>query len=461
MPTLPTLLLISPPVLSASSWNWWSSGVGSKPHLASLAGHVRDLANVRYLQLDLSVGDLADVPPVERLDALDAHLTADVGLVGISCWTSLHYLGAAAVARRIRELAPDLPIVVGGHHATAVPGDFTSDGLADWVVRGDGEVALRALCKEWPSRPDAPRVLQGEAVDPSGLAPVDWETLAIERQEGAAIWVAMSRGCPFRCAFCMEPQRGPSWSAYPVEMALQILERLARDAAPRVVCFSDPLFGADRRWTAQLLAGIEERALPMMFWAETRADLMTPELLDGFARCRFKLDFGLDTGSLAMVRQMHKSPQPERYLARSREMLRYADAIGLHHDLYLLFNHPGETPETVQETLRFVDSLDPGHPAPLSGWISGQTFFIVPGTAVYAQMDALGRDVGAEIRHPGWWREPGDHYALATDVLPSREWRGREDQLRSFHGWQARMNYMWMTRYPSEVHKFRATFHGV
>lgn len=109
-----TLLLVAPPVLYAK--NWWGNRIANKPHLASLAGYVRDLADVRILELDLTnVDDSA-----AQLLLLDEQLREPVSLVGISCWTSMHYLGTLAVAERVRSLAPDIPIVVGGHHPTAM-----------------------------------------------------------------------------------------------------------------------------------------------------------------------------------------------------------------------------------------------------------------------------------------------------------------------------------------------------
>src|SRR5262245_21047539 len=157
----PTILLVAPPVLCAATW--WSPRMASKPHLHSLAGFIRDLADVRMLELDLETGP----PPGEidrQLITIDeplANALENVGLVGISCWTSLHYLGAVAVARKIRGLYPDLPIVVGGHHPTAMPSDFVDrECLFDFVVCGDGEHALRSLCEERPKRPPRAEVVR-------------------------------------------------------------------------------------------------------------------------------------------------------------------------------------------------------------------------------------------------------------------------------------------------------------
>ena len=179
----------------------------------------------------------------------------------------------------------------------------------------------------------------------------------------------------------------------------------------------------------------------------------------GFAEAGFKLDFGLDTGSLAMATRMEKSPRPARYLERSAEMLRAADAAGLHHGVYLLFNYPGETPDTAAETRAYIERLGEER-GPTAGWLAAQTFFILPGTESYAKRAIYAEQLGTEIHVPDWWRHPGDHYAMATRVLPSREYRGREAELASFAPWAEAVNADWSVRYQeSGVRRFGARTH--
>ena len=446
----PTLLLITPPVLCAK--RWWGNRIANKPHIASLAGYVRDLANVRILELDL-----ANVDGASELLRLDEELCDGVSLVGISCWTSMHYLGTLAVAEKVRQLAPDIPIVVGGHHPTASPWDFTHADC-DWIVRGDGEHVLRKLCTEWPRRPPEMQVISGGLFDQSDPNVVDWDHYGRPVKE-RALWVGTSRGCSFQCRFCVEPQRGATYSRYSVNDTLDILERLVQLNEPEVIAFSDPLFGASRQWITAFLEALERRSLPVMFWAETRADLLTPELLESFKRCRFMLDFGLDTASRTMIDRMEKSADPDRYLVRSRDILEHADRIGLLHGIYLIFNFPGETPETALETQSFIESLG-NEKSARSGWLSAQTFFILPGTHAFERMAENAACYGTEIRHPNWWKEVGDHYGLATDVLPSTAWIGREDELSSFELWNRKINTAWIARYPDEVREFRDMFFG-
>jgi radical SAM superfamily enzyme YgiQ (UPF0313 family) len=369
----------------------------------------------------------------------------------------MHYLGTVAVARRVRALAPDVPIAVGGHHATARPEDFDRE-TCDFLVRHDGERPLRRLCEEWPARPEAMRVLEGGTFDQSNPEDVDWEHYGRPGERARSLWVGTSRGCAFKCHFCVEPDRGASYSRYSASATLDILERLVASHAPSVIAFSDPLFGANRRWLEEFLDGIERRALPLMFWCETRIDLMTRELLERFKRCRFMVDFGLDTASETMVARMEKAARPRHYLELAREMFEHASAIGLHHGIYIVFNFPGETPETMLETQAWLETLGGGG-GPMAGWLSCQTFFILPGTSSWFRMEENARLYGTVIACPEWWKVDSDHRTLATAVVPSAEWYGREEDLWSFQRWNYELNAAWSARYTREVLAFRNQFY--
>jgi radical SAM superfamily enzyme YgiQ (UPF0313 family) len=182
--------------------------------------------------------------------------------------------------------------------------------------------------------------------------------------------------------------------------------------------------------------------------------------LDRLRACRFKVDFGLDTGSETMARRMVKSPVPASYLRRAREIIAHANAIELCHDTYVLFNFPGETPETARETMDFVESLAAGS-GHTSGWVSSQSFFILPGTESYRRMDEYRVAFGTEIRHPAWWRETEDHNRLATDVLPSHAYRGREHELGDFKTWQNTVNAARAGRYSRASATFIKGFYGL
>jgi radical SAM superfamily enzyme YgiQ (UPF0313 family) len=303
-------------------------------------------------------------------------------------------------------------------------------------------------------------IVAGGVFEQSNPEHIDWARYGHVPARDRTVWVGTSRGCAFQCRFCVEPERGAVYSRYGVTAQLDILERLADTHEPEVIAFSDPLFGSSRRWLDAFLTGLEARALPLKFWAETRVDLVSRELLERFHRCRFMLDFGLDTGSATMVERMQKAANPERYLARAREHLAQANAIGLNHGIYIIFNFPGETPETVRETMAFLEGIG-DHGGSMSGTASCGTFFILPGTQSWYQMAENQRRYGTVIRNPRWWTEAGPHphHTLATDVLPSAAWLGREDELRAYLAWNGVLNADWVARFTPQTHAFRREFY--
>lgn len=451
-----TLLLISPPVLYDP--RLWPA-IPCKPHIHSLAGFVRDVADVRVVELDVAMGAPQSLEGVDTfLEDLDEHIdVSDVDLVGISCWTSFHYLGTVAVAGAVRRKAPHLPIAVGGHHVTAVPTDFTDvDDLFDFVVQGDGEHALADLCESRPTRPARPRVVQGKPFEMLDPNTIDWAMYPWQDETNKLLWLNLSRGCPFACNFCMGRTRT---SVYDVDVALDLLERLSLSHAPSRICLSDPMFGADSHWTEAFLTGLKDRGLNTRFWAETRADVLSTSLLQRLHESGFWVDFGLDTGSAQMVTRLGKSRSGEKYLKHARQILRHADAIGMPHLIYLLFNYPGETPETMQATMDFVGRLV-DETGPVSGMVASQNFYILPGTQVVRELDTAEAQFGTRVAHPIWWTEPRNHHELATENLPSREFEGHENKLDQWKVWQKALNTRWSPRRPKEVNSLYLRMFG-
>ena len=131
---------------------------------------------------------------------------------------------AGARARRCAQLAPGVPIVVGGHTAAAYPGPFL-DGCVDAVVLDDGERAMPRIARcararrlaRRRARPRAPRSDRRGGHDRCRSRDVRRSTTCRCRRD--ATWrrwrrqyaclahrpawlIETARGCPFRCSFC-------------------------------------------------------------------------------------------------------------------------------------------------------------------------------------------------------------------------------------------------------------------
>ena len=68
--------------------------------------------------------------------------------IGINCYTSFQYLYTDSIAKIIKNEFPNMNIIVGGYHPSAVPEDFTyKDSPFDMVVKGEADALMLDLFK--------------------------------------------------------------------------------------------------------------------------------------------------------------------------------------------------------------------------------------------------------------------------------------------------------------------------
>ena len=174
-----------------------------------------------------------------------------------------------ALAAFLKERFPNVPLITGGYHATALPDEVVFEGSPfDAVLLGEGERPLVQIVQGvyWAverSNNNAMVLIWCRNLD--DLPSYAWDLLdrywPRAKDLGAKFQVYLSRGCPYHCTFCMERSKsGYQWRAYSAERAVDELRRLAArtDLSHWVVNLADPLFGFRRKWRRQVLEGIIE-----------------------------------------------------------------------------------------------------------------------------------------------------------------------------------------------------------
>ena len=123
------MVLISPGIIK------WTDMDFGLPHLVSIGGYLREHLGVGVQILDLNY-EGGDQQKLERtLENLGPFL-----VIGISCYSSFDYMRVMALARFIKDRFGKVPVVGGGYHASALPGDLVFPGSPfDAVVVGEGE----------------------------------------------------------------------------------------------------------------------------------------------------------------------------------------------------------------------------------------------------------------------------------------------------------------------------------
>jgi radical SAM superfamily enzyme YgiQ (UPF0313 family)/protein-L-isoaspartate O-methyltransferase len=413
----PALLLISPGIIK------WTDVDFGLPHLVALGGWVRETLGVRVEILDLGYEACDQRELLRRLEALGPFLA-----IGVSCYSSFDYRRVVALARFLERAFPGVPLLAGGYHASAVPQDLLPPHAPfGAVVVGEGERPLQRILEDiLGGSPPEGEILGPEPI-PSldALPPYAWELLdrywPRADRLGRKLQIHLSRGCPYRCAFCMERAKGEaSWRAFSPARALDELERLAArvELAPWMVNIADPLFGFQRRWRREVLEGVVQRGLrPRQFWTLTRADDLGAEDVALLARGRFSIGIGLESGSPDLLRVIGKTHQPERYLEAMLRLAGLAREHGLSWAANVIVGHPGETPASMETTARFVQRLYLEAPE-TCGWLSIDPFRLYPGSGVHGELERYAAEHGAVFHAPAWWRGWYDHAFRAEWVDP-------------------------------------------
>jgi len=416
----PAVLLISPGIVQVTDTDF------GLPHLVALGGYVRERTGARVELLDLGYegGDHAHL--LRTITELGPLL-----VVGLACYSSFDYRRVMALARFLREALPDVPLVTGGYHASARPGDMVFDGSPfDAVILGEGERPMAAVVEALLGGAPMPRgILAADLVeDLDTLPPYAWDLLKRywprATRLGRKLQIYLSRGCPYRCTFCMERAKsGYRWRAYSPERAVDELERLASftDLKSWIINIADPLFGLQRSWRRGVLEEIARRDLvPRQFWTLTRSDDLDDEDMALLARARFAIGIGLESGSPEMLRRMQKGNTPERYLAAVENLARRSHDHGLTWAVNVIVGHPGETPKSLQETHAFVTRLFSFAPT-TRGWLSVDPFRLYPGSAVAEDLPGWSERTGARFHAPRWWTRWADEGFWAQYIDPGHE----------------------------------------
>ena len=297
--------------------------------------------------------------------------------VGITCKT-LSLKNAGMVAALLKATRPDLPIIVGGNHVTARPLESLAEfPEVDYVVVGEGERTLPDLLLGCEYRADPARV-DGIAYRSSDgpvctrprrriawlddLPPPAYDMLPelkthywplfnnVDRYP--ALSVLNSRGCHGKCKFCDRGTFGNRVTRHSPEYVVTLLKYLRDEHGIRYFVFDDDNFASNRDYLWELTGLMRGEGFP--FTCESRVDMVNPEMLGWLKRagCR-RIMYGIESGCQRMLDAMGKGIN----LHQIRSAVAATKAAGIKTFGYFMLGFPGETEDSMWETVEFIREL--------------------------------------------------------------------------------------------------------
>lgn len=353
--------------------------------LAYLAGPLT-AAGHRLSVLDLCFATDAENSVAEALREFrpDALVISIRNIDNVTFPLSRSYLDGI---RRIVDLCRgQAPVIVGGSGFSLMPVEALALLDADYGVVGEGEEVLPLLLERIAAgvlSAGLPGVLsRGDTgfIPPKMVERIgapDRSLFAVERyhREGGMANVQTKRGCPFSCCYCTYPLlEGSRTRLRPIPEIVAELRELVEKYGVSYVYFVDDIFNYPPDFAESLCRAIVAERLPINWSAFINPDFMPPSLMEVMreAGCD-ALEFGTDSGSAAMLKNLGKSFTVDAVRSSSR----LCSEFGMDFAHYLLFGGPGETRETVMESFALMDEVSPTAVIAMTG------IRVFPGTAIH------------------------------------------------------------------------------
>jgi len=341
---------------------------------------------------------------------------------------------------RLCKEAADCMVIFVGPHASALPEETLTlaDGAVDVVAIGEYDYTIRDIVLNSHRLGEVPGICwrDGEA-GPQRTAPREpiedldalpfpaWHHLNLMQYfDGGKLYpyidIISGRGCPNGCTFCLWPQVMHGYR-YRFRSPENVVDEIQRDIhlCPEVLrggefFFEDDTFTVNQQRAITICEEILRRSLKITISVNARVDSADLEMFKAMKRagCR-ELLVGFESGNQQILDRVRKGITVEQ----SRRFMELARQAGLDVHGCFVFGLPGETMETIQQTMDFALGLGL-HTVQFSGAVP------FPGTRYYQHCEEEGwlvasswKDWLAEGEQAGVVRYPGMSQQVINEAV--------------------------------------------
>ncbi len=297
---------------------------------------------------------------------------------------------ASGILGALRESAPGARVIAGGAAFGVAPASLFEELGVDYAVAGDGERATVAIMDSLAAgrapgaipgvvRRDGGRIALTPAGggatlrtsrDDSPGTPLDgsldtsldslpathmhrWLDLRAYERRGGTVPIQTKRGCVFKCVYCTYLNvEGWGYRLRDPEAVVDEMAELVREARVRNFEFVDSTFNSPPRHAAAVCEAIVRRGLEVKLDTTNFTPASVPPyLLEPMRRAGFRwLGITAESASDSVLEKLGKGFDAERVHRVAEDVER----AGMGVLWIFLVGGPGETRETLAETLRFA-----------------------------------------------------------------------------------------------------------
>lgn len=300
-------------------------------------------------------------------------------IIGFSCLTPV-MTNVQRLVNEIRSFSNSL-IILGNIHPTIFAEEVLRGGIADIVVRAEGEITVLELIREIKKKgclhnikgisfreqnsifhnTDRPLI-----EDLDTLPYPAWHLFELGYYKEAPMLnidnepilpIAGSRGCPYRCMFCAQDKIYPMPRYRRAKEIIKELEYMHNRFKVRNFGFIDANFPFSIDFGLQfcnelISSGLQKK---IRWVTEIRVDLVNEELLIMMKKAGiYLIMFGIETGNKEILDNSGK----RTLLEQAKKIIKITRKLKIYTLGFFMLGLPGETKETCHETIRFAKELN-------------------------------------------------------------------------------------------------------
>ncbi|MDP6589721.1 MAG: radical SAM protein [Alphaproteobacteria bacterium] len=356
-----------------------------------------------------------------------ARVPAEASLLGISVVFTHEWPAVVQLIDALKATRPDLPVVIGGEHVTAMPEFCLMTSRADYVVLGEGEETIIELLERLESgrTPDdiaglgyrddhvatdgvgaanrsaaavviCPRRERRQGVDdirPPAWHHIDLATYYRHRFVGGmytnsiTVPILATRGCPYQCTYCSAPNMWlPRWIPRdPVAVVDEIEHHVERHGA-RNFPFQDLTAIIRKDWISKFCRELIARKLDITWQLPTgtRSEAIDDEVAVLLKRSGMvSMAYAPESGSETTRKFIKKKMKTERLFTSIESAVK----AELNVAAFIVIGFPHDRPEHLAENLEFIDRLVAAGVTDLSVGF----YMALPGTELFHSLYDCGR----------------------------------------------------------------------
>ena len=172
--------------------------------------------------------------------------------------------------------------------------------------------------------------------------------------KGPFTFIVTSRGCPAGCTYCIKHVTYQySARLRSPDLIMEELWQLKKLGINNIHMYSD-LFTVNRDQVVELCRRMIDEKINLRWTSNSRVDYVDEEMLQlmGQAGCWY-ISWGIESGNEQILKHAHKGAYPDK----AERALMWAKKAGINNWGYFIIGLPGETEETIRETIEFSKKL--------------------------------------------------------------------------------------------------------